>query len=456
MTSSPVTRPSVAVRATVTYGSFPLIALAASQFIQAGEMQSLGFAVDGIQGAFGVSNFTVALIPFAMSVVGIAGAVPFGILADRRRRTVLLAIGTLIWTAAMGLTGLATSFAFLLLARMAVGALESTSPAAVSLICDYWPVHKRAARMGLYQLGSFCGAITAFGLGGVAVSLGGWRWAFFLWVPFGLAAAVLLLLAPEPERGRQDHVLAPPDEDEVASVITLPLPTRVGAGDYYTMGLREAFREVLRIRSVWCGLAAISVGHLLLSGLGFWAVPYFKRVHHLSNAGAGGLVALLAVGSAAGIIGGGYLADRLLRKGSVYGRVHIIAAASVLASLVLAPAFASTSMWVTAPLFVVGGCLLTLPIAPAEALMSEVVVCDLRGRAATLRSVVRTLSSAGPALIGALADVIGLRWALVAFMPIYAVGGLVALLARRTYAQDLAFVLAETERTQPYREARAL
>jgi MFS family permease len=441
-----MTRPATAVRETVAYGTFPLIALASTQFVHAGEMQSLGFAVDGIQKAFGVSNFEVALIPIAMAVVGIAGAVPFGILADRRRRTLLLALGTLIWTAAMGLTGLATSFGFLLLARMAVGALEATSPAAVSLICDYWPVQKRAARMGLYQLGSFCGAIAAFGLGGVAVSLGGWRWAFFMWMPIGLVAAVLLMLAPEPERGRQDEAMKPPD---------VPPLARVGTGDYYTMGVREAFRAVLRIRSMWCALVAIAVAQMLLSGLGFWAVTYFKRVHHLGDVGAGGLVGGLAVGSAAGIIGGGYLADRLLRNGIVFGRINIIATASILASLVLMPAFASTSLWVTAPLFVLGGCLLTLPIAPAEALMSEVVVCDLRGRAATLRTVVRTLSSAGPAVIGALSDGIGLRWALVAFMPVYALSGLIVLLARRTYEHDLAFVVAETHRTAIYREERA-
>lgn len=434
-------------------------------------MQSIGFAVEGIQAEFGVSDFAVATIPFAMSLVGILGVVPFGILTDRTRRTLLLAAGTLTWTLAMGLTGLAGSFAMLLIARMAVGALESTSPAAVSLICDYWPVQKRAAKMGLYQFGAFCGAITAFGLGSVAVSLGGWRWAFFMWVPFGLVATGLLLKAPEPRRGEQDLAASdaagaspmgacsdvePEGAARVAALFTLPTPTRIGSGDYREMGYRQAFGEVLRIRSMWFGLVTITVGQLLLSGLGFWGIPYFKRVHELGDVAAGGLVGMLALGSAAGIVGGGYLSDRLVRKGSVNGRVHIIAAASVGASLLLVPAFASTSLWITSPLFVLGGLLLTLPIAPAEALMADVVVCDLRGRAATLRSIVRTLSSAGPLLIGALSDVVGLRWALVLFMPLYAVGGLVALGARRTYAADLAFVLAETERTEVYRRAREL
>jgi MFS family permease len=435
-------------RRTAAYGAFPLVALAGSQFVQAGETQSLGFAVDGIQKAFGVSDLAVASIPLAMGIVGMAGAVPFGILADRRRRTALLALGTLIWTVAMGITGLASSFAFLLLARMAVGALESSNPAAISLICDYWPVQKRAAKMGLYQLGAFFGSITAFALGGVAVSLGGWRWAFFMWVPLGLGATTLLLLAPEPARGHQD-------EDTGSAAVPAP-SGRVGTGDYHAMGVREAYREILRIRTVWFGLVSITVAHLLLAGVGFWAVPYFKRVHGLGDVAAGGLVGLLAVGSATGIIGGGYLADRLVRRGSAHGRIHVIAVASVAASAVLVPAFASTSLWVTAPLFVVGGCLLTLPLAPTEALMAEVVVCDLRGRAATLRSVVRTVAATGPAIVGGLSDVIGLRAALVLLMPLYAVSGVIVLGARRTYSRDLAFVAEETLRTRAYREERAL
>jgi hypothetical protein len=42
--------------------------------------------------------------------------------------------------------------------------------------------------------------------------------------------------------------------------------------------------------------------------------------------------------------------------------------------------------------------------------------------------------------------VIGLRLALVALTPIYAIGGVLMLLALRTYPRDLAFVLAESRR----------
>jgi hypothetical protein len=39
-------------------------------------------------------------------------------------------------------------------------------------------------------------------------------------------------------------------------------------------------------------------------------------------------------------------------------------------------------------------------------------------------------------------------------LPVYAVGGIICLGARKTYAKDLAFVIAETRRTEPFREAR--
>ena len=115
-------------------------------------------------------------------------------------------------------------------------------------------------------------------------------------------------------------------------------------------------------------------------------------------------------------------------------------------SFFLVPAFLSTNLIITAPLFFLGGFMLALPSAPGEALVSDVVVAELRGRAATLRSVVRSLAAFSPVIIGAIADVIGLRLALAVVTPLYAVGGVVMLFAARHYAYDLSFVAAESER----------
>jgi MFS family permease len=440
------------------YGWLPLVALAATVALESGERQSLSQAVDGIQHRFHVSDSAVGWLPFAMALVGVVGAFPIGILADRMRRTLLLAWAVVVWTVCMGLNGLATSYTLLFAARLGVGAVEANGPAAVSLLSDYYPVKDRARMMGLYQSGALIGAIVGLIAGGVAVQLGGYRWAFWMWIPFGVFTALFLLRMPEPRRGDQDAAfeedmaLVMPGGTDVADLAEmkglLPEPVRVGTLDYENATAREVGRELLHIPSMWFGVMSITISQLLLSSLQFWAVPYYKRVHHMGAAEAGAVTALLGVGAVFGILGGGFISDRYLKRGVVNARVYVVAASSIAATLVLLPAFISTTLAITIPFFFVGGIFLTLPVAPAEALTSDVVVAQLRGRAMAVRSVVRAVSNAGPAIVGLLSGVLGLRMAIVSIVPLYAVGGVIMLFAARSYPRDVAFVVAESKRNR--------
>ena len=76
---------------------------------------------------------------------------------------------------------------------------------------------------------------------------------------------------------------------------------------------------------------------------------------------------MLGTGPPAGIPARGLLADHLLRRGHVNARPYVAAYGSIGATLLFAPAFASTHLWVTAPLLFAGRILLTRPVAPAEA-----------------------------------------------------------------------------------------
>jgi MFS family permease len=439
-----------------------------------GDQSSLAQAVSGIQHQFGVSDQLLGLIPFCMALCGGAGAIPIGVFADRYRRTWLLAAVCAIWAAAIGLGAAAASFALLFAARMLAGAAEGTPPVAISLLSDYFPVRRRSEAMGIYQAGAIAGAFLGLVGGGIAVQLGGWQWAFWIWVPIGLLVAAWCLFLPEPRRGHQDaafeatvgttHAAATatagaavgldgPEAAELAArgIISLPAPRRT-AEPYIAGGQLRALSALLRIPTMWFGTMFFTVSQLLLNGLSFWGVEYFKRVHHLGPAAAGGFATVLGAGSAVGILAGGMLADRLLRRGHVNARVYVAALGAIGATLVLVPAFASTNLLVSAPLLFVGGVLLTIPIAPAEALCTDVVLPELRGRGATVRLVVRTLSWAGPYLIGLISDQIapntalGLRWAIVTVCPLYALGGLIMLGAARYYPRDIAYVIAHTRR----------
>lgn len=438
-------------RRAVSYGWIPLLALAATVALESGERQSLAQAVEDLQDDFGVSDLAISVIPFAMALVGGIGAIPFGHLADRYRRTVLLAGAMAIWTVSMFLTGFATTFGFLLAVRVLVGAVEANGPAAVSLVSDYFPARQRAKFMGLYQSGAFLGAMFGLVLGGVAVQLGGWRWAFWMWVPLGVVTALWIGRQPEPTRGERDEEFDERDDaDPAVARLELPPPSRTGTLDYANATTGMVYRELLRVPTMWLGLVALFVSQLLLVALSFWGVEYFKRVHGLEAAAAGGVTALLGIGSVFGILGGGIVADRLVRRGHVNARIYVVAFGSIAGGLVLMPAFASTTLALTAPLFFLGGFLLTLPVAPGEAVVSDVIVGELRGRAAAVRSFLRSFAAVGVLIVGGLSELFGLRWALVAVCPTYVVGGLVALLALRTYPRDLAFVVVEARR----REAR--
>ena len=70
---------------------------------------------------------------------------PFGWLADRVKRTRLVAAGIAFWSLATAVTGFVTGFWQLFAARMAVGIGEAVlSPSAMSLIGDSFPEEKRA------------------------------------------------------------------------------------------------------------------------------------------------------------------------------------------------------------------------------------------------------------------------------------------------------------------------
>jgi MFS family permease len=434
----------------VHYGAYPVVALAATVMLETGERGSLSQAADGIQAHFHVSDFWIGALPTSMTLIGVFGSIPFGHLADRMRRTFLLAAAMAVWTLVMGLNALAPTFIFLFLTRLGIGVVEANGPASISLLSDYYPVSERARRIGLYNSGALVGSALGLGLAGVFVDSWGWRAAFWMWIPLGIATVFMLLRAPEPARGHQDadfaDVLTGVEAVELAGKLELPPPTRVGTTDYENCTWQQAYREIFGIRSMWFGVVGITVSQALLSGLGFWGVPYFKEVHGLSASKAGLYVIIFGLGAAVGVVSGGFVADRFLRRGIVNARIYVVFVSTIIATAAFIPAFASTDLSVTLPFFLVGGVFLTLPVAPADALLTDVVVAPLRGRAAALRSMVRSIAGIAPLVIGALKGVFGLQTALLIITPFYAVGGFIMLLAARTYPADLAFVAAESQR----------
>jgi EmrB/QacA subfamily drug resistance transporter len=113
--------------------------------------------------------------------------------ADLLGRRRLFMTGVLFFTAASLMCGLAWSPAALLAARVVqgVGAAIMT-PTALSIISTTFPEGpERNKALGIWGALGGIGATAAWLIGGPLVSGPGWRWIFFINIPFGLAALVL-------------------------------------------------------------------------------------------------------------------------------------------------------------------------------------------------------------------------------------------------------------------------
>ncbi|HMK87958.1 MAG TPA: MFS transporter, partial [Steroidobacteraceae bacterium] len=82
------------------------------------------------------------------SLFGIA----LGRLADQWYRGRLIAVGLSLWSLLTALSGLASSFGQLALARVGIGVGEaSATPAAYSLLADHFPARRRALAIAIYS-----------------------------------------------------------------------------------------------------------------------------------------------------------------------------------------------------------------------------------------------------------------------------------------------------------------
>lgn len=151
--------------------------------------------------------------------------IPLGRLADSWYRGRLMAIGLALWSSMTALSGFANSFGMLAAARIGVGIGEaSASPAAYSMISDYFPKERRATALSIYSSGLYIGGGLSLPIGGYVLSrwntaypvaaeaplgLSGWQAAFLAVGIPGLLLALWVLTLREPRRGASDGLPQP-------------------------------------------------------------------------------------------------------------------------------------------------------------------------------------------------------------------------------------------------------
>ena len=150
--------------------------------------------------------------------------IPLARFADVGTRRSLIAVGLAFWSTMTAASGLARSFGTLAACRIGVGIGEaSASPAAYSMLADYYPPRRRATAIASYAGGVYIGAGIGLFLGGLVLDmwaakypiptdapfgLRGWQVAFMLVGIPGVFLAAWVRTLREPIRGISEGLIA--------------------------------------------------------------------------------------------------------------------------------------------------------------------------------------------------------------------------------------------------------
>ncbi|HEY1077467.1 MAG TPA: MFS transporter [Fontimonas sp.] len=435
-----MSQPIVPARAALAYPWFVVAILMIAYVFSFIDRQILNLLVGPIRRDLDISDTQMSLLMgFSFAIFYTILGIPLGRLADSRSRRGLIAAGVVIWSVMTALCGIAKHYWQLFLFRIGVGIGEAAlSPAAYSMIADYFPPERRATAMSVYSMGIFIGSGLAFLLGGlvihavstqalVALPLLGdtrpWQLVFLIVGAAGVLFSLVFLLVREPPR-----------QGVPAGQASVP------------------FRDVRAY--LWLNRRTVlnhNLGFAMLAfcsyGTASWIPTFFIRTHGWSAGDVGVIYGtLVMVFGSLGIIAGGRLADWWVRRGQADGALRVGVVASCVCAVsgaiyLLMPSGALAAATMVPAIFALG-----MPFGAAPAALQDIVPNRMRGQTTAVYLFIVNLLGlgVGPTAVALVTDYVfaddqALRWS------ILIVGSGANLAA-------IAFLLAGMK---PYRETHA-
>jgi MFS family permease len=237
------------------------------------------------------SDAQLGLIGSVFSFIYGFGSPVAGEIGDKFSKKGLVLLSMILWSLFTVLTGFSASIAFLLACRASIGLSESLfMPAAIALTGSAYPPAARSRALGILKTAQILGVVIGGWFGGFMADCGQWRLAFFI-----LGAVGLLYAIPYHFCLRQYR--------------------------------RPLFAETKSSGGLFALVALVKIPSYLLLGAVFgiesfglwllyaWLPSFFREKFSLDLAHAAlAATAYLQGATFLGIVGGGWLADRLYSR----------------------------------------------------------------------------------------------------------------------------------------------
>ncbi len=377
------------------YAWFVVAVLIVAALIAFIDRQVVAIVVDPMKADLGIGDAQIGWLYGVFAVFYAVAALPIAWLADNRSRKRIIAAGIFLWSLMTMVCGLTKNFWQILLARIGVGVGEATlSPAATSLIGDYFPRDQIPLALSIFQTGPVIGSGLAFIIGGAVLSvveaadplilpvigeLRPWQQTFiYLGLP-GLFLSFLFLAIREPQRR------------------SISDGSKQGADFADTVKFYGSNTKTLVLHHL---------GFLSLNLMGyafvFWTVSYFVRVHGYNAADASQVFGwIFLIAGPVGPVLVALLAKQLSKKG--YSEANITAGmvGGVFAMvLILAIQFVSTPL-VAFILYVPAMAAINSPFGVAAGALPVITPPQIRAQVAATYMLVGALGMMlGPPLAG--------------------------------------------------------
>ncbi len=350
------------------------------------DRQILTLLVAPLRRDFQINDTQVSLLmgPSFAAFYTLCG-IPFGRLADSKSRRALIAIGFVFWSVMTALCGIATNYTEMLLFRLGVGVGEATlSPAAFSLITDYFRKERLATAISVYSMGIYVGAGLASVLPGILLTfisshemwnlplvgdVRSWQVIFFIVGLPGVLFALLLFTVKEPPRRGQKFVRLADGTLKKEAV-----PARE------VLNYISKNKQTFIYHSLGFGCIALST-----QAGGWWIPTYLARNHGWEIAKAGIIVGtILATSGTCGIVFAGRFSDWLSERGykDAPMRVGMIAALCMLPTALAFYSAPSGNM--AAALYVPLAFFASAPFGVAPAAIQQFMPNAMRGQASAI------------------------------------------------------------------------